>query len=168
MSGVCHARQFRIEPDPNPLHRFRGLYLCAVEGNGVVGEVIATWGVPSMSPVLFFCRLDMEDVLLLSCYPRNNGTLKGAFPIHTRSSSFRSSCPPGSQRRWKVVKRDHHRLRARPTLKVRINWVPSHFGITGKEAVDTRAKEAALPLAPWIIAFEPPLRKNLLVPLHLH
>jgi ribonuclease HI len=52
-------------------------------------------------------------------------------------------------------------LRARPTLKVRIHWVPAHVGIAGNEAVDARAKEAAQgassALASRIIPFESPL-----------
>jgi ribonuclease HI len=56
----------------------------------------------------------------------------------------------------------HRRLlRARPTLKVRIHWVPAHVGIAGNEAVDARAKEAAQgassALASRIIPFENPL-----------
>ncbi|KAF7372169.1 hypothetical protein MVEN_00076000 [Mycena venus] len=52
-------------------------------------------------------------------------------------------------------------LRARRTLKIRIHWVPAHIGIEGNEAVDARAKEAAVgmfsPLASRISLFESPL-----------
>jgi ribonuclease HI len=55
----------------------------------------------------------------------------------------------------------HHLLHACPSLKIRIHWVPVHIGITGNEAVDARAKEAAQgassTLASRITTFKSPL-----------
>jgi ribonuclease HI len=54
-----------------------------------------------------------------------------------------------------------HLLRAWPTLKVRLHWVPAHIGIAGNEAVNARTKEAAQgsssPLSSRITLFESPL-----------
>ncbi|KAJ7659008.1 hypothetical protein B0H17DRAFT_873695, partial [Mycena rosella] len=52
-------------------------------------------------------------------------------------------------------------LRARPTLKVRMHWVPAHVGIAGNKCVDARAKQAAQgassPLTLRIPLFDSPL-----------
>ncbi|KAJ7926623.1 hypothetical protein B0H13DRAFT_2313339 [Mycena leptocephala] len=82
---------------------------------------------------------------------------KRAAPARYRRLATFDSLPPSNT----VARISRCLLRARPTLKVRIHWVPAHVGIAGNEAVDARAKEAAQgassALASRIIPFENPL-----------
>ncbi|KAJ7824355.1 hypothetical protein B0H14DRAFT_3469364, partial [Mycena olivaceomarginata] len=67
--------------------------------------------------------------------------------LHDPPSPPLSSAPKAQPGQYLIAafQASHRRLlRSRSTLRIRLHWVPAHVGIEGNEAVDERAKEAAL------------------------
>ncbi|KAJ7692445.1 hypothetical protein B0H17DRAFT_1200502 [Mycena rosella] len=123
--------------------------MCLVRNELEFMKLIQNWSIP-IAYLLQSTSLYSDPAIVATplCCSTPRLLLLYLYLVHHRLST-RHHCPrrPEASTGQHLLTSFHSLLRrflrARPTLKVRMHWVPAHVGIVGDEAVDARMKEAA-------------------------